>query len=167
MYLSREYMDHLPYVHESLGEIDTRSLPKDPNKLFAEWFVDAANRGVGNVRAVTMATVDEDGFPDARIIDLMYLDSDGFHFGTGAQSTKVRQMLNNSVAALNFWWQPIGRAVRVRGYTVRVVDGERFNLWRVEPIKYEFFHFTERRWEAERIAFKLHEEDGWEREWFL
>ncbi|OEY13495.1 pyridoxamine 5'-phosphate oxidase family protein [Corynebacterium sp. Marseille-P4321] len=166
MYVSREYMDHLPYVHESMGSLDVNNVPADPNRLFASWFDEAAQRGVGNVRAATVATVDEDGMPDARIMDLMYLDSDGFHFGTGAESAKVRQLESTLVGALNFWWQPIGRAVRVRGHAKRVVEGERFNLWCVMPKTFEFFHFTDR-WEAERIAFKLDDEGSWRREWFL
>lgn len=166
MYVSREFMDHLPYVHESLGKIDMSKLPADPNRLFADWFNEAVEHEVGNVRAATVATVDENGLPDARIMDLMYLDSDGFHFGTGAESAKVRQLEATMVAALNFWWQPIGRAVRVRGRAKRVVEGDRFNLWGVAPLTFEFFQFTDR-WEAERIAYKLDAGGEWSREWFL
>ena len=165
MDLSREFMDRLPNRH-SLGEIDTSHLPADPNRLFAQWFIDAVERGVGDVRAVTVATVGEDGYPDARIMELMYLDSNGFHFGTGANSAKVRQMLHSEVAALNFWWQPIGRVVRVRGSAKRVVDGDRFNLWCVEPKYFEFFQLVDEGWEAERILFQLDADGEWERNWF-
>lgn len=163
IYLSQDYLDGLKRPHASPGKHDMSKLPADPNQLFADWFVEAVENNVGDVSAVTVATVDNDGLPDARIVDLLYLDSDGFHFGTATDTAKVRQMETSWAAALNFWWQPMRRAVRVRGTASRAVDGERFNVWRVEPEHYEFFHLWDDRMHSDRIAYERDELGEWER----
>lgn len=163
MYLSPDYIDGISNTMDTHVPLDTATLPSDPNRLFAQWFTDAVDRGVLDARAVTMATVDEDGLPDARIVDLAYLDSDGFHFGTATNTAKVRQMESSWAAALNFWWQPVRRAVRVRGSAKRVVDGERFNLWSVEPEHFEFFQLSDDRLNSDRIAYSLNAQGEWER----
>lgn len=164
MYLSPDYIDGLPNDHTShVEELTGSALPKDPNVLFTDWFKDAVEKGVGDVRAVTCATVGEDGLPDARIVDLAFLDSDGFHFGTATQTAKVQQMKETWAVALNFWWQPVRRAVRVRGSAHRVVDGERYNLWRVEPDHFEFFQLSDDRLQASRVAYDIDELGHWDR----
>lgn len=163
MYLSPDYIDSLPREQDSHEPIDLATLPSDPNRLFAQWFTDAVDRQVVDARAVNVATVDKDGRPDARIVDLAFLDSKGFHFGTATDTAKVRHMEDTWAAALNFWWQPVRRAVRVRGSAERAVDGERFNLWRVVPEHFEFFQLSNDRLNSERIAYTLNSQGEWER----
>lgn len=163
MYLASDYIDGLRNTHESRTELDASSLPSDPYRLFADWFRDAADKGVSDVSAVTIATVDKDGLPDARIVDLAYLDSSGFHFGTATDTAKVQHLQSTWAAALNFWWQPVRRAVRVRGAAKRVVDGERFNLWCVEPEHFEFFQLADDRLNSDRIAYTRSEFGDWDR----
>lgn len=162
MYLSPDYIDSLPNLQESSGHFDTSDLPDDPNRLFAKWFTNAVDNGVIDARAVTVATVDTEGRPDARTVDLAFLDSNGFHFGTAADTAKVRQMEKNTGAALNFWWQPVRRAVRVRGNTRRKVDGDRFNLWCIEPDQFEFFQLAADRLNSERVAYFRDEAGEWQ-----
>lgn len=64
-------------------------LPRDPNELFPQWFEEAVAHGIGDPSAVTVATVDEQGRPDARMVDIISLDEKGFHFGTAAKTAKV------------------------------------------------------------------------------
>ncbi len=63
----------------------------------------------------TLATVDEDGMPDARSLILKDVDERGWAFAGARSSRKGAQIGAHPVAALNFWWQPLVRAVRVRG----------------------------------------------------
>lgn len=163
IYLSQDYVAGLEKSQSSLGEVDFTSLQRDPNVMFAEWFKEAVDAGIRDVTAVTVATVDDQGMPDARIVDLLHLDSDGFHFGTATNTAKVHQLEATWAAALNFWWQPLRRAVRVLGTAHRVVDGDRFNLWRVEPEHFEFFHLWDDRMHSDRLAYQRDEHGEWER----
>ena len=163
IYLSQDYVAGLEKTQSLPGEVDFSSLPRDPNELFADWFKEAVDAGVRDATAVTVATVNEQGLPDARIVDLLHLDSDGFHFGTAKQTAKVRHLEGRWAAALNFWWQPLRRAVRVKGSAHRVVDGDRFNLWCVEPNHFEFFQLGEDRIRSDRVAYQRDDHGEWER----
>ncbi|RFA09283.1 hypothetical protein B7R54_08615 [Subtercola boreus] len=55
--------------------LDPGNLPDDPTELFLSWIRDAANAGVAEPHAATLATVDEEGAPDARTLILK--DADG------------------------------------------------------------------------------------------
>ncbi|WKD57913.1 Pyridoxine/pyridoxamine 5'-phosphate oxidase [Corynebacterium capitovis DSM 44611] len=159
-YLDSEYLAGLSSLTGHAPVFDTGNLPADPFELFAEWFEKAVDAGCEDVRAATVATVDENGVPDARVMNLMKLDHDGFSFGTGAGSTKVEQMTDSPVAALNFWWQPMNRAVRVRGSArLEAAPSESFNVWRIEPVRFEYFQAVDAR-NATRVEYS-YEGSGW------
>lgn len=96
-------------------EFDLETLPDDPVTLFAEWIVDAAERGVAEPHAATLATVDADCVPDARTVIVKDVTARGWAFAGPRSSQKGSQLAVSPAAALNFWWQPIRRAVRLRG----------------------------------------------------
>ncbi len=124
-------------------ELDTAALPEHPGELFASWFELAVEQQVGDARAMHLATVDKAGFPDARVVNLMAVDDNGFSFGTGAGSMKSEQLEENQVAALSFYWQPLLRAVRVRGeaHLAPMPEGASggFQIWSVQPSHIEFW----------------------------
>ncbi|QPK83942.1 pyridoxamine 5'-phosphate oxidase family protein [Corynebacterium qintianiae] len=159
-YLDSEFLSGLSSLTGHAPEFDTGELPGDPFELFAEWFRAAVDAGCDDVRAATVATVDENGVPDARVMNLMELSGKGFCFGTGAESTKVEQLSDSPVAALNFWWQPMNRAVRVRGTArLEAAPNEHFNIWRIEPVRLEFFQAVDAR-NATRVEYSF-EANGW------
>lgn len=159
-YLDSEYLAGLSSLTGNAPTFDTEHLPADPFELFTQWFEAAVDAGCEDVRAATVATVDENGVPDARVMNLMELSASGFSFGTGAASTKVEQLSDSPVAALNFWWQPMNRAVRVRGTARReAAPNEHFNIWRIEPVRLEFFQAVDSR-NATRVEYS-YEASGW------
>lgn len=143
--LSPEFLRTIPQLTGTPPPLSLCDLPRDPQTLFASWFSQAVAEGVPEPKALTMATVDGGGMPDARIVDLLLVDARGWVIGTGAASTKVAQLKDHPVAALNFWWQPQQRAVRVRGdareVSQELMPGvpESFHIWRVEPQHVEFW----------------------------
>lgn len=64
---------------------------------------------------MTLATVDAEGIPDARTLILKEVSARGWAFAGHRSSAKGQQLAAQPAAALNFWWQPLVRAVRVRG----------------------------------------------------
>lgn len=105
-------------AHE--GEIDAA----EPFGLFGAWLKDAAVKEPNDPNAMAVATVDEDGLPDVRMVLLKDFDADGFVFYTNTESAKGRQLLAAKKAALLFHWKSLRRQVRVRGLVSLVSDAE-------------------------------------------
>ncbi len=97
---------------------------EDPFSLFAEWFQAAAASEPNDPDAMTLATVDETGLPDARMVLLKGFDPTGFVFYTNLESRKARQLAHAPKAALCFHWKSLRRQVRVRGPVEPVTPAE-------------------------------------------
>ncbi len=85
---------------------------------------DARERGLPEPTAMTLATAWEDGRPSARTVLLKSVDGRGFVFYTNRRSRKGRQLTVNPLAALCFFWQPLGAQVLVEGNVEAVSDEE-------------------------------------------
>ncbi|MEU2282084.1 pyridoxal 5'-phosphate synthase [Streptomyces sp. NPDC013178] len=103
-----------PEVTE-LPAFDPDSAPDDPVTLFAQWFAEVVAAGEREPHTMTLATSDEDGLPDARIVMLHGAGPEGWSFATHTTSRKGRQLAGRPYAALTFYWPVLGRQVRVRG----------------------------------------------------
>jgi len=108
-------------VDEDQGEVFTQ---EDPLSLFAEWFELAKRKEINDPNAMTLATVDADGLPNARMVLLKDIDERGLSFFTNLDSAKGRELAANPRAALVFHWKSIRRQVRARGLVERVSDAE-------------------------------------------
>lgn len=87
----------------------------DPYVLFRAWMEEAKVGEPNDPNAMAMATVDESGLPDVRMVLLKGVDERGFMFYSHAGSAKGQQLKHNPKAALNFHWKSLRRQVRVRG----------------------------------------------------
>lgn len=100
---------------------DADQAPLDPFALFEEWFAEARDSEPNDPHAMALATVDEAGHPDVRMVLLNARDGRGFCFFTNFESRKGMQLLARPAAALLFHWKSLRRQVRIRG-AVEVVD---------------------------------------------
>jgi pyridoxamine 5'-phosphate oxidase len=96
----------------------------DPFALFEQWFAEARASEPEDPNAMALATVDEDGLPDVRMVLLKGMDRQGFVFYTNTESAKGRELAANPKAAVVFHWKSLRRQVRVRGPVARVSDEE-------------------------------------------
>lgn len=96
----------------------------DPIALFQTWFAEAIDSGIDEPSAMTVATVDVSGHPDARMMLLKSVDNRGFVFYTNLGSVKAQALRNDPRVALCFYWAEIGKQVRVRGRANMVSDQE-------------------------------------------
>jgi pyridoxamine 5'-phosphate oxidase len=97
---------------------------ENPFVLFERWFGEAAAcKDIDDPTAMTLATADEQGYPDARQVLLKNHDARGFVFYTNMTSPKAAQLRAVPRAALCFYWMPLGRQVRIRG-PVELVSAE-------------------------------------------
>jgi pyridoxamine 5'-phosphate oxidase len=95
----------------------------EPIRLFAAWFAEAKRAEPVNPDAMTLATVDRSGMPNARMVLLKGFDERGFVFYTNVDSTKGHELDAAPKAALTFYWKTLQRQVRARG-TVEPVSRE-------------------------------------------
>src|SRR5919198_4824502 len=89
-------------------------LRDDPLEQFREWW-DRAALEVPLAEAMTLATVDAGGRPDARMVLLKGFGPDGFRFFSNYSSAKGRQLAESPRAALILYWRELDRQVRIRG----------------------------------------------------
>jgi pyridoxamine 5'-phosphate oxidase len=87
----------------------------EPLRLFATWFAEAQRSEPSDASAMTLATVDSDGLPDARMVLLKGFDERGFVFYTNTESAKGRELNQQPKAALVFHWKSLNRQIRLRG----------------------------------------------------
>lgn len=97
---------------------DTEQLPDRPGDLFLEWLRLAIDYGVKEPHAMTISTVDSNGFPDARVLILKDVVDEAFYFASGSESQKGQQLESNPRVALTFYWPALGRQIRIRGEAV-------------------------------------------------
>lgn len=88
---------------------------EEPIGLFIEWLGQARAHEINDPNAMTLATVDADGLPDARMVLLKDVDARGFTFYSNRESAKGMQLDARPAAALVFHWKSLRRQVRVRG----------------------------------------------------
>jgi pyridoxamine 5'-phosphate oxidase len=96
----------------------------EPLRLFEGWMEEARRSEPNDPNAMALATVDEAGMPDVRMVLLKGADRDGFVFYTNAESAKGAELAVAPRAALVFHWKSLGRQVRVRGPVERVTEEE-------------------------------------------
>ena len=107
-----------------MSEVLDAQLGNDPTALFRNWFQEAIDAGLKEPSAMSLATLDADGHPDARMVLLKGVDERGFVFYTNLGSPKARALLQEPWAALCFYWDKIDKQIRVRGRADRVSDDE-------------------------------------------
>ncbi len=99
--------------------LEFSELNPDPIAQFELWF-DQAAAVMDMPEAMSLATVDENGRPDARMVLLKEVGPDGFHFFTNYDGVKAAQIAANPNAALVFHWPILDRQVRVQGPAARI-----------------------------------------------
>jgi pyridoxamine 5'-phosphate oxidase len=108
----------------SSGKLGLADLDASPYDLLRKWLAEATeSTKVIEPNAMTLATVDGNGRPSARVVLLRGLDV-GLVFYTNYLSRKGSDFSENDHAAVCFWWSALERQVRVEGRVVRVSEAE-------------------------------------------
>jgi pyridoxamine 5'-phosphate oxidase len=119
-------------VDERARPLRETDLDADPFRQFDAWFREAGEV-VRAPEAMAIATAAPDGRPSVRMVLLKAFSEDGFVFFTGYESRKGRELAANPRAALLFYWDPLGRQVRIEGAVVRVSSRESDEYFHSRP----------------------------------
>jgi pyridoxamine 5'-phosphate oxidase len=108
----------------------------DPNpfRQFATWFREAEAVVPILPNAMTLATATREGMPSSRVVLLKSFDEDGFVFYTNYLSRKGRELDENPIATLSFYWAEPARQVRITGTATRTSRSESEAYFHTRPI---------------------------------
>ena len=139
-----------------LTELRRRDLDPDPIVQFRVWFDQARGARAGgrlrkffvrlykamfllggaeqvDLNAMTLATVDAQGHPSARVVLLKGVDERGFVFYTNYHSRKGLEIQGNPQAAMVFYWADLEREVCIAGTVTQLPPAESDNYFRSRP----------------------------------
>jgi len=109
-----------------------RDVDPDPLRQFRRWFGEAGE-AVRMPEAAAVATATRDGSPSARMVLVKRFDERGFVVHTNYGSRKSDELEANPRAALLYYWDPLGRQVRIEGPVERIARAETAEYFRTRP----------------------------------
>lgn len=96
---------------------------ENPFGIARAWLTEASVTEPNDPNAISLATVDEAGLPNVRVVLLKDIEADAFVFYTNYESQKAAEIIQSGKVAFVMHWKTLGRQVRVRG-VVEKEDGE-------------------------------------------
>lgn len=115
------------------GGLKEEDLAEDPMDLFRQWMDEAVNSEVDEPNAMSLATIDEVGTPNNRIVLLKGIGDRHIRFFTNYKSRKGKDLDINPVAAVSFWWPELERQVRMKGTVERISRKESDSYFQSRP----------------------------------
>jgi pyridoxamine-phosphate oxidase len=107
--------------------------PAEPVPLIERWLRVAAEQGVREPRAMSLATADGDGRPWQRIIAIVALDRRGILFCSHSSSRKARELAQTGWGSGLLYWRETGQQVILAGPVHEVGPAESDALWKARP----------------------------------
>jgi len=118
----------------SKASLDTSDVFNNPMDQFNKWFDEALKAEVLEPNAMSLATVRSDGRPSCRVVLLKGIENKHFLFYTNYQSNKGKDLENNPVCALTFFWPELERQVRIEGTVTRVAEKTSEEYFQSRPL---------------------------------
>ena len=106
----------------------------DPFAQFTVWWNDALTSNIEEVNAMTLATVNAEGKPSARIVLLKGMSEEGYEFYTNYESDKAKEMAGNNNVALIFFWKELERQIRIEGTAKKAPANVSNNYFNSRPV---------------------------------
>lgn len=101
---------------------------KNPFEIAKDWMDQAQALELNDANAIALATVDEVGLPNVRIVLLKEIENNAFVFYTNYESKKGRELITSGQAAFVIHWKSLRRQIRVRG-SVEKVEGKQADAY--------------------------------------
>lgn len=97
---------------------------EDPFMIARAWLAEAEKTEINDPNAIALASVDEAGLPNVRMVLLKEIEAEGggkgaFVFYTNYESAKGREIAASGKAAFVMHWKSLRRQIRVRGAVTR------------------------------------------------
>lgn len=105
-------------------ELLESSVSRNPFEQFKKWYDLARGAGMREPHAMAVATCGAGGAPSVRTVLLRGWDERGFVFYTNYESRKGVELGANPSAALLFYWDVLGRQIRIEGAAQKLPERE-------------------------------------------
>ena len=116
------------------GELLESDIPENPYELFESWFHLAdASETVEEANAMSIATVGRDMVPSARVVLLKSYSKDGFVFFTNYESEKGKDLEENPICCLSFFWPSLEKQVIIKGKAAKIGHEESEEYFHSRP----------------------------------
>ncbi len=113
--------------------LQKKTMMSNPMDQFDFWLDQALETSILDPLAATLATVNKEGIPSARIILVKEIVESGFVFYTNYDSQKGQDILHNKNACLNFYWDQLHRQVRITGTLEKVSPEQSDSYFQSRP----------------------------------
>lgn len=118
-------------------ELKIEDMDSNPINTFREWFELAKNCGMDEPNGMALASVDASGSPSVRMVLLRDITEEGFIFYSNYGSQKGSDFESNDKVAATFWWEPLGKSIRVQGTISRVDPKVSDAYWNSRPLEHK------------------------------
>jgi pyridoxamine 5'-phosphate oxidase len=130
--LSEEILGlHYNSEDHHLSEADVAA---NPFIQFEKWFAEAVKTYPKDANAFVLSTTTKDAKPSARIVLLKGVEKESFVFYTNYDSRKGKELLENSFAAMTFFWSSLEKQIRVEGKVQKVSAAESDEYFKIRPV---------------------------------
>jgi len=117
-------------------KLSEKDLPNNPFELFKKWFEEVEQAdGLEEANAMTVSTLDTDGFPRGRVVLLKYFNETGFTFFTNYNSQKGKAIIENPHVCLSFFWPNLERQVIIKGLAEKTTEKQSDAYFNSRPRK--------------------------------
>ncbi|MBW7887797.1 MAG: pyridoxamine 5'-phosphate oxidase [Bacteroidetes bacterium] len=116
------------------GSLDEHDVKKDPFEQFDVWFKQAVAAQLPEANAMAVATASKEGRPSVRMVLLKNYDEKGFVFFTNYESAKGKNISENPMASLLFFWESLERQIRITGSVEKISPLESLEYFRTRPV---------------------------------
>lgn len=103
----------------------------DPHLHFKKWYSESTSEKQPN--AMILSTASAERMPSSRVVFLREHGKKGFTFFTNYGSRKAREIKENPRAALLFYWNSVGRQIRITGHVSKTTPRESRMYFETRP----------------------------------
>ncbi|KIC37431.1 pyridoxamine 5'-phosphate oxidase [Leisingera sp. ANG-M7] len=107
----------------------------DPFAIARSWLAEAEQTEPNDANAIALATVDETGLPNSRMVLLKEIEDSAFVFYTNYGSAKAQELDHAGKAAFVMHWKSLRRQIRVRGAITREEGPQADEYYRSRSLK--------------------------------
>lgn len=107
----------------------------DPFQIARSWLAEAETAEPNDPNAIALATVDETGLPNSRMVLLKEIEDGAFVFYTNYESAKAQELDQAGKAAFVMHWKSLRRQIRVRGLISRENGPQADEYYRSRSLK--------------------------------
>ena len=116
------------------GVLTKDEVDANPLQQFRTWFYQVKESNtVDEANAMTLSTLDTDGFTRGRVVLLKKYDETGFYFYTNYNSQKGMALAQHDKVCLSFFWPGLERQVIIKGHAHKASEADATRYWDSRP----------------------------------